>query len=298
MKDFHHSHSLSVAEELFEYRYIEKKKLRICIFITILVMIIEVIGGFLTHSLALISDAGHMFTHFFALIISYAAIVCAGIKSCHHRTFGFYRAEILAALFNSLFIFGVTFWIIFEGVKRLIRPEPVLSQEMFLIAVLGLIVNIITIRILKGSTQDLNIRGAFIHMLADLLSSVVIVIGAIVIYFTGLNVIDPLLSIGIAIVILVWGFGLFKDSVNILLEAAPKGINSEGVSKVLLDEFPKIEEIVDMRLWTITSSMHFITLHIRVKPQLTRQEEKELIADIKHLIKKHFNIEYAPIEIL
>lgn len=298
MKDFHHSHSLSVAEELFEYRYIEKKKLRICIFITILVMIIEVIGGFLTHSLALISDAGHMFTHFFALLISYAAIVCAGIKSCHHRTFGFYRAEILAALFNSLFLFGVTFWIIFEGVKRLIKPQPVLSQEMFLIAVLGLIVNIITIRILKGSTQDLNIRGAFIHMLADLFSSVVIVIGAIVIYFTGLNIIDSLLSIGIAVVAFNWGLSLFRDSINILLEAAPKGVNSEDVSRVLLDEFPKIEEIVDIHLWTITSSMHVITLHIRLKPQLTSKEEKELIANIKHLVNKNFGIEHATVEIL
>nr|MBP7088970.1 cation transporter [Candidatus Omnitrophota bacterium] len=207
-------------------------------------------------------------------------------------------AEILAALFNSLFLFGVTFWIIAEGIRRLINPQPVLVPEMFLIAVLGLVVNIITMKILQGSTHDLNIRGAFIHMLSDLLSSVAIIVGAVVIYFSGLNIIDSLLSIGIALVILVWGFGLFRDSINILLEAAPKGVNSEDVIKILLEKFPKIEEVTNIHLWTITSSMHFITLHIRVKPQLTSKEEKDLIADVKQLIKEYFGIEHSTIEIV
>jgi len=298
MKHIHKPKNTSITDELFEYRYIEKKKLKICILITGLVMLIEVIGGFLTNSLALISDAGHMFTHFFALIISYGAILCAGIKVCHHRTFGFYRAEILAALFNSLFLFGVTLWILIEGVRRLIHPEAVLGQEMLLIAILGLIVNLITIKILHGSTGDLNIRSAFFHMLGDTLSSVAIVIGAVIIYFTGFSYIDPLLSIGIAILILIWGWSLFRDSINILLEAAPKGINSDDVTKALLDGFPEIEEITDIHLWTITSNMYSLTLHLKFKSELTPFETKTLIIKIKQAVDEKFDIEHATIEII
>lgn len=239
MKHAHRPKQTSVTEGLFEYRSVEKKKLKLTITITGITMIAEVIGGLLTNSLALVSDAEHMFTHFFALAISFGAIFCADRESCHHRTFGFYRIEILAALFNSIFLFGATAWILIESIKRIIHPSPVLGLQMFIVAIIGLLVNFVSVWILHGKGKDnLNIKSAFLHMWADTLSSVVIVFGAIIIYFTRWDIIDLVLSIGIGLVILSWGWGLLKDSVNILLEAVPKGINSEEIRAVLMQEVP------------------------------------------------------------
>lgn len=289
-----HSH---VADELFEYRSVEKKKLKLTMAVTGIMMVAEIVGGFWTNSLALISDAGHMFTHFFALAISFAAIVCASRKSCHHRTFGFYRVEILAALLNSLFLFGVTFWIIVEGIKRIIHPAPILGAQMFIIAVIGLLVNLVSVYILHGThKEDLNVKSAFLHMLGDALSSVVIVIGAVVIYFTGWNIIDPVLSIGIGLVIFIWGWNLFKDSVNILLEAAPKGMNTEDITKALVFEIPSIDEITDMHVWEITSKMYSMTAHVRLKPEVDRPIEKQILERIKQIVDEKFDIEHTTIE--
>lgn len=265
--------------------------------ITGAMMVVGVIGGLLTNSLALISDAGHMFTHFFALAISFGAILCANRRSCHHRTFGFYRIEILSALFNSLFLFGVTIWILTEGIKRIIHPAPVLSLQMFVIAIIGLIVNLICALILRGTSKsDLNVKGAFFHMIADTLSSVVIVFGAVIIYFTGWNIIDSVLSMGIALVILIWGWGLFKDSVNILLETAPKGVTTTEVSEVLRKEIPAIEDISDLHIWVITSNMYSMTAHIKLKEQAGRENVKKILNKIKQLVDKQFDIEHTTIE--
>lgn len=296
-----HSHrpkqNRHAADELFEYRSVEKKKLKLTMAVTGIMMVAEIIGGFWTNSLALISDAGHMFTHFFALAISFAAIICASKKSCHHRTFGFYRVEILAALLNSLFLFGATFWIITEGIKRMLHPAPVLSAQMFIIAVIGLLVNLASVYILHGThKEDLNVKSAFLHMLGDTLSSVVIVIAAVVIYFTGWNIIDSVLSIGIGLVILIWGWNLFKDSVNILLEAAPKGMNTEDVTKALVSEIPLIAEITDIHVWEITTKMYSMTAYVRLRPEVDRQLEKEILVKIKQIVDERFDIEHTTIE--
>lgn len=286
------------AEGLLEYRSVEKKKLKVCMLITGVVMLAEVVGGFLTNSLALISDAGHMFTHFFALAISFGAILCASIKSCHHRTFGFYRAEVLAALFNSIFLFVVAALIIIEGVKRIIHPQDILSSQMFVVAVIGLIANLVTAWILHdASKDDMNIKGAFLHMMGDTLSSVFIVIGALVIHSTGLRIIDPILSIVVALIILVWGFGLFRDSIDILLEGAPKGINSDDVSKILMKEISQIQKISDMHIWTITSKMYSMTMHLRLNKLLEKEEVKKTLNRIKKIANDHFDIEHTTIEL-
>jgi cobalt-zinc-cadmium efflux system protein len=150
-----------------EYKISERKKLLISMAITFVVMIVEIVGGFLSNSIALLSDAGHMFTHFFALGISYIAIFLASMKPSYYRTFGLYRAEVIASLVNSIFLFIVTIVIIYESIIRLINPEPVQSMEMFVIASIGLGVNLLTIWILEGSNkEDRNIRSAVMHMVA------------------------------------------------------------------------------------------------------------------------------------
>lgn len=298
MTHVHLSPHRSTTDDLFEYRAVEKRKLLFVIAITAIVMIIEIVGGLLTHSLALISDAGHMFTDFFALAISFAAILCAGRSTCHHRTFGFYRMEILAALLNSLFLFGVSIFILIEGIKRIFNPEPILGLQMFIIALIGLFVNLISAVILYGAKRDdLNVKSAFLHMLADTLSSVVIVIGAVIIYFTNWIIIDSLLSIGISLVILFWGWGLFRDSANILLEAAPKGITTDKITAILRKEIKDIQEITDLHIWVITSNMNSLTAHIRLRKDTLQSSQRAILEHIKEILRKKFNINHTTIEI-
>ena len=296
MKHPHRPNIKESIDHLHEYRRVERNKLKLTMTITGIVMLIEVIGGILTNSVTLLSDAGHMFTHFFALGISLAAIIIASKEPCHHRTYGFYRAEILAALFNSLFLFAVTAYILYEGVKRLIHPEPVLGLQMFLVAVVGLIVNVISVLILRGSErEDLNVKGAFLHMLADTVSSVVIVFGAIIIYFAHWSIIDPLLGIGISLVIFVWAWRLFKDSINVLLETAPKGINIDDVSAELKKEIPEIQDVHDMHIWEITSNMYSLTAHLAIG-DVNHRKSKEVLDRINRLLNEKYHIGHTTIQ--
>jgi cobalt-zinc-cadmium efflux system protein len=265
--------------------------------ITASVMVIEVIGSILTGSLALGSDAGHMFTHLFALAISFAAIVIACKEPCHHRTYGFYRAEILAALFNSIFLFGVTAYIFYQGVERLLNPQPVLGFEMLLVALLGLVANGLSILILRDSVKsNLNLKGAFLHMFADTVSSVVIIIGAIIVSLTGWYIIDPLLGIGISILIFVWAWSLLRDSINVLLETAPKGMDTEIVGSELKENIPEILRITDIHLWEITSGMHSLTAHIEIDAT-NHDNTKQILDKINKVLDEKYGIEHTTIQL-
>ena len=291
-----HSHKpkQDSISELHEYRSVAKTKLVASMVITATVMVAELVGGYLTGSLALSSDAGHMFTHFFALAISLTAIVIACKEPCHHRTFGFYRAEIIAALFNSIFLFGVTAYIFYQGVIRLLNPQPVLGFEMLLVALLGLAANGISLLLLRGSVKsDLNVKGAFLHMFADTASSVAIIIGAVIVSLTGWYVIDPLLGIGISILIFVWAWGLLRDALNVLLESAPKGINIDLVSGDLKANIPEIIEITDMHIWEITSGMYSLTAHITIK----ESNQKQIINAINQIVNQKYGIEHTTVQL-
>ncbi len=293
-----HDHAPLVStEHTHDYRTVEKRKLKLAMTVTAVVMALEIVGGFLTSSLALLSDAGHMFTHLFALGISLFAIIIASKDPCHHRTFGYYRAEILAALFNSIFLFGVTALILYEGIRRIIHPKEVLAAQMLLVAFVGLVANLASVLILRGSHRDdINVRGAFLHVLADTLSSVVILIGGVVIIFTGLNIIDPILSIGISILIFVWAWKLLRESVNILLEAAPKGLDTDTISEAILKEIPEVKEIYDMHIWVITSNMYSFTAHVAVD-DADADMQSEIADRIGELLRERFKIGHSTIQI-
>jgi cobalt-zinc-cadmium efflux system protein len=296
MKHSHRPKQDSISN-IHEYRSVAKNKLAMSMAVTASVMVVEVIGSIFTGSLALGSDAGHMFTHLFALAISFVAILIACKEPCHHRTYGFYRAEILAALFNSIFLFGVTAYIFFQGVERLLKPQPVLGFEMLLVAVLGLAANGISILILRGSVKtDLNIKGAFLHMYADTISSVVIIIGAIIVSFTNWYFIDPLLGIGISILIFVWAWSLLKDSVNVLLETAPKGMDIDTVSAELKEKIPEITQITDMHIWEITSGMYSLTAHAEVTIS-DYENISQILERINKFLDEKYGIEHTTIQL-
>jgi cobalt-zinc-cadmium efflux system protein len=291
-----HRPRLEKLSDIHEYKGATKNRLILSMLVVSSVMIIEVVGSMLTGSLALASDAGHMFTHLFALAISFTAIIIACKKPCHHRTYGYYRAEILAALFNSIFLFAVTAYIFYLGILRLLNPQPVLGFEMFLVALAGLVANGLSILILRNSMRnDLNVRGAFLHMFADTASSAVIIVGAIIVYFTGWYIIDPLLAIGISILIFVWAYGLLRDSISVLMETAPKGVNIELVTTQIKENIPEVISINDMHIWEITSGMYSLTAHIEA--EVANGNIREIITRINKLLADKFAIEHTTLQI-
>ena len=286
------------SEHLFEYRHVEQKKLILSLSITVITMILELIGGYLTNSMALLSDAGHMFTHAFALIIGLAAIVIARKPPCHHQTFGLYRAEVLAAFVNGLFLLVVVGIIVYEAVLRILYPIKILGTEMLAIAFIGLAVNISSIIILRGAQKEnLNIRGVFYHMFADAISSVGIVIAALIIMFIGWTFIDPLVSIGISIVIVFWAWGVLKDSTRILLETAPKGLDIDMISVDLKNNFSEIRELHNVHLWSITPDMLVFSAHVQIDRSKIQAKQEDVISKINDYLLQKYNIIECTIQI-
>jgi cobalt-zinc-cadmium efflux system protein len=288
----------SFSEHLFEYRYVEQKKLILSLVITVIAMIFELIGGYLTNSMALLSDAGHMFTHAFALVIGLAAIIIARKPPCHHRTFGLYRAEVLAAFVNGLFLIGVAGLIIYEAAFRILHPIRILGLEMLLIAVIGLAVNIISIMILRGSQKEnLNIKSVFYHMFADAISSIGIVIAALIIMYTGWTFIDPFVSIGISIVILFWAWGVLKESTRILLETAPKGLDINMISEDLKNKFSEIRELHNVHIWSITPKMLVFSAHVQINQSKMQAKQEDVISKINDYLLQKYDIIECTIQI-
>lgn len=286
------------SEHLFEYRHVEQKKLIFSLCITTIVMILEIIGGYLTNSMALLSDAGHMFTHVFALLIGLAAILIARKPPCHHRTFGLYRAEVLAAFVNGLFLLAIVGIIVYEAILRLLYPVEILGLEMLFIAFIGLAVNITSIMILRGShKKDLNIRSIFYHMFADAISSVGIVIAAIVIMFTNWTFIDPFVSIGISLIILVWALRVLKDSTRILLETSPKGLDIDLISDDLKKNFSEIRELHNVHLWSITPDMLVFSAHVQINESKIKGKQEDVISRINDYLLQKYNIIECTIQI-
>jgi len=279
------------------YKSMEKKRLLWSMGITFVVMLLEIAGGLFSRSLALLSDAGHMFTHLFSLGVCLAAIYIAAGPPRGHRTYGLYRAEILAALFNSIFLFLVTGAILYETVIRLLHPAPIKTMEMFVVAFIGLAVNAASLLILRGSVRrDINIKAAFAHVAADAVSSVGVVGGAVFIRFTGMTWVDPVLAAGISLLILAWAWRLFKESVNILLETAPGGMDVDDLRERLMREFPEIKDIYDMHVWVITTDLYMFTAHVAV-----RKENRECTAAVKEKmnewLRSRHNIRHTTIEV-
>jgi cobalt-zinc-cadmium efflux system protein len=287
--DHQHHHSRS-------HRPRQQRALWLCLILTLLMMVIEVAAGWISGSLMLTSDAAHMLSHFAALGISLMAIKLAHKPCSDDLPYGLYRLEVLAALLNGLGLAGFSLWIIYEGIERLLHPVAVSGHELLVVAVAGLAVNMVTALILfRSGLEDLNTKGAWLHMLADGLSSVVVVIGAVVIVFTGWWAIDPLLSILVALVIGKWSWGLLRDSVDILLERKPNHIKLEEVEKHLLREFPEIRDIHDVHVWEITSHYICLSAHV-ILADVKLSETQQIRTAVAEHLRRRFGIGHAVIQ--
>ncbi|MFO1520398.1 MAG: cation diffusion facilitator family transporter [bacterium] len=274
----------------------ERKKLLFCMVLTLSMMGVEIAGGFLSGSLALLSDAGHMFTDFFTLAMSFFAILIASRPVNAHKTYGYFRAEVITALFNGILLIGASGFIFYEAYERLSEPVPVHTTEMLLIALLGLIINLLSGYLLfdvRG--KDINLKGAFAHVLSDTLSSVGVVIGALVIRFTAWTRIDPLLSFLIGSLVLFWAGKLVRDSIHILMESTPKHINLTELVEILKKEVKGVKEIHDVHVWEITTHMYAMTAHVTTDCKLL-SECMGMTERINQVVSERFHIEHVNLQ--
>ena len=273
-----------------------KKDILIALSITLLMMVAEVIGGLLSNSLALLSDAGHMLTDNLALLLSFFAMTFASLPATERKTYGFYRLEILAAFVNGIVLVLISIYIMYQAYLRMVHPQPVQGMLMLIIAVIGLVANIVGALVLfKHSHNSLNIRGAYLHIVGDALSSVGVVIGGVIIIYTGWYLIDPILSCLISLVIIYGAWSLVKESVNILLESAPAHINIDAIAA----EIAKIEgvrEAYHIHLWTITSGVYALSAHVLIDDRLV-SNSRELSDQIRTLLSEKFKVIHSTIQL-
>jgi len=272
-----------------------QRNLLIALSITGMVMVAEIVGGLLANSLALLSDAGHMLTDILALSMSLFAMRFARKPPTASKTYGFYRLEILATFFNGILLFFISFYIFYEAYHRLLYPREVHSLFMLAVAAIGLAANVAGIVILsKSARKNLNVKSAFFHMVGDTISSIGVIVGGLLIFYTGWYITDPLISIFIGMLILRGAYGLVRESIDIFLEATPKDINQEE----LLADICKIEGVKDIHhihLWTITSGVYAMSAHVLIDDLLI-SKSAHILQEIEKLLNGKYSMEHTTIQ--
>ena len=256
-------------------------------------MVVEVVGGVVSGSLALLADAGHMLTDVGALVLAYAGIRLGRRTGDGQRSYGYARLEVLAAFVNGITLLALSAWILVEAVLRFLEPVEVLSGTMLVIALLGLGINVASFLILQGGADNLNIRGALVHVLGDLLGSVAAIAAALVIWFTAWMPADPLLSALVALLIIRSGWDITRRSGHILLEGSPDELKREEI-EAALEVIPGVEKAHHIHLWSLTSGRPLATLHLRLKPGADFQS---VMSMAKGALSDRFKIEHSTIEV-
>lgn len=283
-----HSHAPTVSTH-------NERKVLLSFVLIFSFMIVEVAGGVLSGSLALLADAAHMFTDAGALALAYIAFRLGRRRPDTQRTFGYMRFEVLAGFINALTLIGIFFWICLEAWQRLNQPHAVLAGPMLWVAVIGLLVNIVVFWILaQGDKDHVNIKGALLHVLGDLLGSVGAIIAAVVIYFTGWMPIDPILSVVVALLILRSAWSLLKKSMHILLEGAPDHAMPDRIKQHLRSVIPEIVGVNHVHVWSITSGRTLATLHVQLEDD---SQAPHAVRKVEHELASTFNIEHATVAI-
>ena len=249
-------------------------------------MFIEAFGGWITNSLALLSDAGHMLSDALSLGIALLAFRYGVKAASRDKSFGYRRFEILAAALNGLTLILVAAWIVFEAVSRFVTPLPIQSTGMLVIAAIGLIVNmVVAVMMFKGGdTHDnLNMRGAFLHVISDLLGSVAAILAALAVMWYGWTWADPLISVLVALLVLRSGYFVLRDALHILMEGTPRQIDTAHIRALLLEQ-PEVADIHDLHVWSITSGEHALASHVVLKQDQRLSEVQQLLHRLEDLL--------------
>jgi len=270
--------------------------LKIALVIVLVIMVAEAIGGALSNSLALISDAGHMLTDALALGLSLFAINMARRPATRTKTYGYYRAEIMAALANGAILVLVSAYIFYESYQRFFHPSEVDAATMLLVAGIGLAANIIGIFLLrKESHSSLNVKAAFWHIIGDTLSSVGVIIAGVIILVTGWYFADPIIAVIIACVILWGAFRIVKEAADILLESVPQHIRVEKVIDSVRG-ISGVKDLHDVHIWTITSGLYAISAHLDIEDRMV-SNSTEIIKSVNELLSRDYNITHTTLQL-
>ena len=259
-------------------------------------MIVEVIGGLLSGSLALLADAGHMLTDTMALALAAVAFKVSKRPADTRLTYGYQRFQILAAFVNGLSLLLIVGWILYEAIQRFITPENVMGPTMLVVASAGLVINIIAFVVLHGGDKEnLNIRGAALHVAGDLLGSVAAIVAAVIIIYTGWMQIDPILSVAVAILILKSAWALVKRSAHVLLEGAPEWLDIEVMQRHLVDRIPEVVSIHHVHVWGMTPQDLMLTMHVQIDSE--PHNPTDVIRQVKEQLREEYGIGHSTIEI-
>ncbi|REJ16963.1 MAG: cation transporter [Bacillaceae bacterium] len=291
MNSHHHSHDHHDFN-----RENNKKGLIIALLITVGILLLEFFGGLMTNSLALLSDSGHMLSDASSLALSLIAIWFAAKPASPNKTYGFYRFEILAALFNGVTLFVIAGFIIWEAVQRFFNPPTVASGSMMLIASIGLFANLLSAWVLmrKGDVKhNVNVRSAYLHVIGDALGSVGAIAAGFIMWLFDWYIADPIISILVALLILKGAWGVLKHSIHILMEGTPVTIDQNEVKKAL-KSIEGVKDVHDLHIWTITSGLDSLSCHILIEDH--HDSQKVLQAAI-HMIEEKFKILHTTIQI-
>ncbi|MCO4356662.1 cation diffusion facilitator family transporter [Staphylococcus agnetis] len=275
-----------------------KKTLWASLIITLFFTIVEFAGGILSNSLALLSDSFHMLSDVIALGLSMVAIYFASRKPTAKYTFGYLRFEIIAAFLNGLALAIISIWIFYEAIMRIIYPKPVESGLMLVIATIGLIVNIVLTIILMRSLKsenNINIQSALWHFIGDLLNSVGVILAVVLIYFTGIQMIDPILSMVIAVVILRGGYKIMRNAVSILMESVPEHLDTDEI----MDDMKSVDQVLDVHefhLWSITTEHYSLSAHV-VLDSKSGHDAYETINKLERLLKEKYGLSHTTLQI-
>ncbi len=267
----------------------------VAIALTAVTLVAEAFGGWWTNSLALLSDAAHVFMDLFALVLSLAAIKLANFPATDRRTYGWHRAEIFASLINGVTLLLIAFGILNEAWDRMLHPEAVKSKEMFIIATIGLVMNLIAAgRLHQHSHDDLNVRSAFLHVLGDAIASVGVIIGGVIMLFTGWYVVDALISMAIVLII-GWGaVRIIREAAHILLEGVPAHIDiNEVVDKMRAVD--GVNDVHHLHCWSICSHITSLSAHVDIEPEY-RLRQGEIIGQIEEMLDHDYHITHTTLQ--
>ncbi|CAL9283713.1 cation diffusion facilitator family transporter [Streptomyces sp. SudanB66_2053] len=273
-------------------------RLRIALAITVFVMVVQIVGGLLADSLALVADSAHMATDALGLGMALLAIHFAGRPPSERRTFGLARAEILAALANCLLLLGVGGYVLYEAIQRFITPAATEGGLAMVFGAVGLAANLVSLSLLmRGQKESLNVRGAFLEVAADALGSVTVIVAALVIVTTGWTAADPVASLVIALMIVPRTLRLLRETLDVLLEAAPKGVDMTEVRAHILNT-PGVEDVHDLHAWTITSGMPVLSAHVVVSADtLNAIGHEKMLHELQDCLGGHFDVQHCTFQL-
>jgi cobalt-zinc-cadmium efflux system protein len=272
-----------------------EKPLWIALALTTCFLIVEVVGAFVSNSLALLSDAAHMGTDVIALAISLFAVRLGKRPADAKRTYGYARMEAIGALINGGLLFSVAGFVLWEALGRFLSPPPVASNAMLLVAAIGLVINLISMRLLKaGAGENLNMKGAYLEVWSDMLGSVGVIIGALVIRMTGWTVVDPIIAVLIGLWVLPRTWILLKQSSHILMQGVPDGLDLDAV-RASLAEHPAVAEVHDLHAWALGSKDAVLTVHVVMGPGVA--EPDRIRSELAELLHDRFDVEHATIQV-